>query len=429
MSSENAAKSSFFDEIVLRTAENRGWNRIVRHGCSKSPLNLDSYPNLRSRFCQFNKNLVAMMRTHIYVSACFFAASALVSCSSKDTPTNPNPNPTVTDTSTTLTALALPSGTTAPDYNSQTVEAIWSTAAPLAVTASAIGDNFTGTSFPVTVKSVVSGQNIYFLVQYADASANLLSQPLHFHGGDAKDPANWTVDKTTYEDGVSLIFEDPANQGKTGTKTFASDGCTMLCHTASTVDWTKGMFAENSGRYDLWYWHAGKGNASGYADDKISIGSPQYGIVKDDDNAEIYHYNVIDDNPGYEPFLVAGGTNRNLDKRYFIAEETAANFSNGVSKNPATNSAWVADDVVPSFAIAQPYDPSNDYFDVHAKGYYSNGTWTVKFQRKLNTGGANNLDTQFANGNEYLFSFAIHNNNAPGNHFGAANKVFKLKLP
>ena len=350
----------------------------------------------------------------------------MISCSTKSNPTTTTP--ITTDTSTTLTVLALPNGTAAPDYNSSTIEPIWSTAAPLAVTADAIGDNFTGSSFPVSIKSVVSAQNIYFLVQYNDPSPNYYGQPLHFHGGNPQTASNWTRD-ATYEDGVSLIFEDPANQGKSGTKTFTSDGCTMLCHTTTTAQWDKGMFSEsNGGRYDLWYWHAGKGNGSGYADDKISIGVPSYGIIKDDDNAEIYHNNV-DNSPGYLPFYVAGkNSNRNLDPLYFIAEESEQTFVNGVAINPATNSAWKADDIVPASTIALPQDASNDYFDVHAKGYYSNGSWTVKFQRKLNTG-IYNLDTQFASGNEYLFSFAVHNNNAPGNHYGAANKSFKLKIP
>ena len=368
-----------------------------------------------------------MMKTHIFSAVLIFTAFIFVSCSSKDNPSNSNPNTVGADTSTILSALLLPSGTAAPDYNSQTVEAIWSSASPLTVTASAIGDNFSGSSFPVTIKSVVSSQNIYFLVQYADASPNYLSQPLHFHGGDPQTPTNWTIDQNTYEDGVSMIFEDPANKGMSGTKTFTSDGCTMLCHTTTTSQWAKGMFAENAGRYDLWYWHAGKGNGSGYADDEISIGDPNFAISKDDGNAEIYDFNV-NNNPGFKPFYVAGGANRNLDKQFFIAEESDLAFDNTVTKNPGTNRAWVADDVVPSFTLALPTDPTNDYFDVQAKGYYSNGMWTVKFQRKLNTG-VYNLDTQFTRGNDYLFSFAIHNNNSPDNHFGAANKSFTLKLP
>jgi hypothetical protein len=372
-----------------------------------------------------------MIKTHTCVAAFLFAGSALLSCSSKDNPSSSNSVVKTPDSSstTTVASFKLASDADAPDYNSSTVESIWSNAIPLAVTASAIGDNFTGNSFPVTIKSVVSSQNIYFLVQYSDPSPNYFSQPLHFHGGLPSTSANWTIDETTYEDGVSLIFEDPAHQGLTRSKTFSTDGCTMLCHTISTSQWMKGMFAENDGRYDLWYWHAGKGNGSGYADDKISIGDPNFGIIKDDDNAEIYHYNVISDNPGYEPYLIAGGANRNLDEKFFIAEETAVPFTNNLTLNPVTQKSWAVDDIVPSFTLAIPQDPSNDYLDVRAKGYYSNGTWTVKFQRKLNTGGSDHLDTQFASGNEYLFSFAIHNNNAAGDHFGVANQSFKLKIP
>ncbi len=366
-----------------------------------------------------------MIKLFSLFAVAIIASVAMISCSTKS---NPTTTPTTTDTSTILTALALPNGTAAPDYNSSTIESVWSSAAPLAVTASAIGDNFSGSSFPVTIKSIVSSQNIYFLVQYNDATENNFQQPLHFNGGDPKTSTNWTIDNTTYDDGVSLIFEDPANQGKSGTKTFPADGCTMLCHTTTTSQWDKGMFSETNGRYDLWYWHTGKGNGSGYADDKIALGDPDFKIRKDDDNAEIYHNNVIDDNPGFQPYLVAGGTNRNLDKRYFIAEETKQTFADGVPINPATNKAWAANDIVSAYSISLPQDPTNDYFDVHAKGYYSSGAWVVKFQRKLYTG-ASNLDTQFSSGNEYLFSFAIHNNNAPGNHYGAANKSFKLKMP
>ena len=355
---------------------------------------------------------------------------ALVSCASKDNPTNTTP--ITTDTSTTLSAFKLVSDADAPNFNSSTIEPIWSSATPLAVTASAIGENFSGSSFPVTIRSVVSSQNIYFLVQYDDADENYFRQPLHFHGGDPKTPTNWDIDATTYDDGVSLIFEIIA--GNTGSKTFPADGCTMLCHTTTKnfgggLIAPPGMYSESVGRYDLWYSHAGKSSGSGFADDNVSIGIPNYQIKRDDDNnTEIYLNNVIDDNPGKEPFHVASGTNRNLNKQFFIAQESAQPFSNGMPINPATNKVWAADDIVPSYELAMPSDPTNDYFDVQAKGFYSGGKWTVKFKRKLNTGNTDN-DVQFVSGNEYPFSFAVHNNNAPGNHYGAANKSFKLKLP
>src|ERR1044071_9575317 len=105
-----------------------------------------------------------MRKTHMFLAVCFFASAALVSCSSKENPgdasnnNNNNNNTTVVD-STTLSAFKLTSDADAPDYNSSAVESIWNNAKPLVVTASAIGDNFTGASFPVTIKSVVSSDN------------------------------------------------------------------------------------------------------------------------------------------------------------------------------------------------------------------------------------------------------------------------------
>ncbi len=367
-----------------------------------------------------------MLKSLSYFCLCFLLSVLLISCSKKDSPTQT----TGTDTNPTLNSFKLASDADAPGVDPENVEPIWNSATALVATVSPIGNNFTGstTPFQVTVKSVVSSTNIYFLVQYSDPSPNYFTQPLHFKGGDPKTATNWTVDASTYEDGVSLIFEDPMHIGKSGTKTFAADGCTMLCHATTTALWDKGMFSETDGRYDLWYWHAGKGNGSGYADDRLSLGDPAYQTIQDDGNAENYENNLVNYNPGNLPFYVAAGTNRNLDKQYFIAKETAASFASGVSINPATNNAWAAGDLVSAYTVSSPSDPSNDYFDVKAKGFYSNGMWTVKFQRKLSTA-SNNNDVTFAHGSSYQFSFAVHNNNSPGNHYGVANKVFSLMIP
>jgi hypothetical protein len=355
-----------------------------------------------------------MYRTVYYIFACAVVAAALASCSSKDTPTG-----TTTVSASTLTPFKLASDADAPDYTSSTIESIWTNASPFTVNVSPIGNNFSGSSFPVTIQSIVSSQNIYFLVQYNDAEANYLEQPLKFKGGNSSTPSNWVLDSASHEDGVSFFFESVP--GTSGTKTFSADGCTMLCHTASSPNGA-GMYSENSGRYDTWFWHAGKGNGCGLADDDICIGDPVFAIQKDNDNDETYTYNVLGD-PDFLPYSVAGGANRNLDKKYFIATETAKALS---STNPATSTAWAAGDIVPSYTVALPVT-SSDYYDVKAQGYWANGKWIVKFQRKLNT--SSTLDTRFLNGVDYPFSFAIHNNTAPGNHFGVANKSFILRMP
>jgi len=342
-------------------------------------------------------------------------------------------NDTSTDNSNTgagntLTAFSLGSNSGALDVNSSTIEAVWANATALTVSVSPIGESFVGDpgSFNVSLKAVTTTQDIYFLSEYEDATDNTLRQPLKYNGGTVTDPTKWSHEVDSYDDGFSLVFQH--TPGTSGAKTFSSDGCQMLCHTAKTAQWDPGMFSESAGRYDMWYWNAGKSNGCGVADDKICIGSPNFEMQKDDINEENYLYNVIDFAPGFTPYLVAGASNLGLDKKYFIAQSDSKDFLASTSKNPATGSAWKSGDLVPSYYLSStnPHN-SGDYFDVAAKGYRSGSKWIVKFQRKLNTGSAE-LDIPFTLGNEYFFSFAVHNNNKPSNHYGAATKMFKLKL-
>jgi hypothetical protein len=358
------------------------------------------------------------MRTHItaYVLS-MFSALLIIGCKTATTPSD-------SGSGTTLTAIKI-ADTDAPDINSASMESCWNnTSGILTINPEKIGDNFSGSNTShISIQSVVTSQNIYFLVQYDDPEADYLDQPLHFTGGNPTMPSNWILDSSAHDDGVSFIFEQPASPGTSGSKTFSANGCTMLCHTETSANGA-GMYSENNGRYDVWFWHAGKGNGCGLADDEISIGNPVFGMNPDDVNSENYQNNILEENPGFLPFYIAGGTNNDLDKRYFVAEETAVRFG---AVNPLTNSAWVAGDRVPPYRVAQPVG-SSDYYDVKARGFWSAGKWKVKFQRKLNDGNIGN-DVQFASGNTYLFSFAVHNNTPKGNHYGTANQSFTLKLP
>jgi hypothetical protein len=350
--------------------------------------------------------------------------STLVLISSCKTATSPQDN-----SATTLTAFKLASDADAPNINSSTIEPCWNTAALLTLNPDKIGANFSGSNTSqISIQSVISSSDIYFLVQYDDPEENYLESPVHFKGGDPTDSKNWFVDNTKHQDGVSLIFENIP--GTTGSMSFSSNGCAMLCHAAQKnfgggLIVEPGMYSENEGRYDLWYWQAGKSNGSGYADDEISIGVPNYQLQLDIQSEDLFGYNLNKDFTGVLPFYVAGGSNRSLDKRYFIAEESEQAFG---ATNPASAKAWATDDLVPSSTLSLPTNPSDDNFNVKARGYWSAGKWTVKFVRKLSNGNTDS-DVQFANGNSYLFSFAVHNNNALGNHFGPANKSFKLNIP
>ncbi len=100
----------------------------------------------------------------------------------------------------------------------------------------------------------------------------------------------------------------------------------------------------------------------------------------------------------------------------------------GIEMNPATGSAWRAGDIVPT-SIITAIDPAgtSDFWDVKARGYWLNGKWTIKFKRALTTA-STAKDVQLSTRGSYPFAFAIHNNNAPEDHFGIANRSFKLNL-
>ncbi len=347
----------------------------------------------------------------------------LASCSSKENPTNT----TIPDV-TNLKAFKVTNPGDLPSVNTATVESIWQNATSLTFTASKIGANFSGSdrTFTVDVKSIVSDNDIYFLVQYDDPTEDYLRTPLAFLGGDPTDPTRWTK-LNAYDDGVSMIFE--MTPGTSGAMTFAANGCAMLCHTSATAVANAGMYSEDTGKYDLWYWHSGKSNGSGVADDDAVLGVPNFGILTDDNNAENYQNNILDGpTSGYTPYKIAGGNNRNLSKSDFIASETAVIFANNSTINPATGAAWKSGDRVPGYTIANPTPTSSDFFDVQSKGYWANGKWTVKFHRKLITNNSGS-DLVLVSAHQYLFSLAIHDNNSPNNHYGASQKAFKLIIP
>ncbi|MEO6941290.1 MAG: ethylbenzene dehydrogenase-related protein [Candidatus Kapaibacterium sp.] len=356
------------------------------------------------------------------------SALFLYACAAKMDPISPPSTAHNAPLDSTLLTSTKITAASEPDIASATIEPFWQNIPSLSAIAYPNRSFSSGsTPIPVSIKSVYSEGNIFFLVQYDDATEDLMNQALVFKGGNFRDPKAWTIDSSGYDDGFSFMFE--VAPGFTGAKTFKTDGCTMACHTTRTEAWAPGMFPENDGRYDVWYWRSSKSNATGLADDDAAIGIPEYGIIKDDPNDEPTNTN-IDNAPPYLPFKTLGGNNMGLDKRLFIATETSDMFGNML--NPITAMPWAANDRIPSTVIdvINPQTQS-DFYDVKSRGFWMNGKWTVKFKRALTTeSSATNImkDVAFTPGNDILFSFAIHDHCAPGNHFGVNDKSFKLRL-
>jgi hypothetical protein len=379
------------------------------------------------------RSSIGIRRSPIYAlcpTLCAIAISInLGSCASKDagaSPTAALPKTQQLDT-TLLTSVQIASSDE-PSTSSAMVEPIWNTASTLTAYATSTGGaTCDGSTIPVVIRSVYSQNNIFFLVQYADATNDVLESPLKFLGGDFSSGADWALDNTTHDDGFSMMFEiQPATSG---TQTFISNGCAVACHTAQGESWNPGMFAENDGRFDLWYWRASNSNASELAEDLVSVGSPNFSMHLDDPNAPIVQSNINSSTP-YLPLFTVGGDNSGIDKGRYISAKTMDAYGNIF--NVVTGKPWAAGDEVPSTTIAQ-IDPQkeNDSWDVKSQGFWSNGKWTVKFKRSLQTASSSGTapnDIAFAPGIRYPFSFAVHNHNAPGDHYGVSSHAFTLLL-
>lgn len=127
-------------------------------------------------------------------------------------------------------------------------------------------------------------------------------------------------------------------------------------------------------RADIWYWKARRTNPMGYADDKMQIVQPEF--QKD---------TAVLASPSYGSlYLVRPG-----DEGRAAFEEKIFYTYQG--------------DVLPRFYAQQP---QGSRADVRAKGTWSQGLWTIEFGRKLKTG--HDDDLAFDLGGVYLFAVSCY---------------------
>jgi len=215
------------------------------------------------------------------------------------------------------------------------------------------------------VKSAFDDNNIYFLVQWADATASTARNTLTFADG------TW-VRSAEEEDHLYLSFD-------VSFPDFAELGCAAACHLRERLDDTSDagvqfrtrMHTNGPGQVsDVWSWGSVATNPMGYADD-LSFGSSS---------------RVNDDARGFSTSnrkaLADGGL-----EPLFMSEF-------GVNANPAA--IFAADAGL--HPVAVPYDPTGllpgtripgvvhqvaggSRADVHAAGQWRNGKWTVELSR------------------------------------------------
>jgi hypothetical protein len=256
--------------------------------------------------------------------------------------------------------------------------------------------------FEGELRAVYTIDSVYFRVSWSDPDENSTPGRWHLNGSDPSQ--NWQREQSI-QDGFSFIF--PVSSTVTGHETgqtFANSGCAASCHPTASLQSYEGGHFPASGTVDVWYWQAGLGNTIGYADDQVARGGDggaQSNLRRPDSDAPVADLNYLTSEPLFPPYM-AGGTNGGFDPLRVLWKPTAAAFNPAVT-NPATGRAWAQGDEIPGWLLSPPAD---DRGDVHARGRYHDGVWTVEFARRLTTGSAN--DVQFnIDGSEY-FGVAVH---------------------
>ena len=196
----------------------------------------------------------------------------------------------------------------------------------------------------ILLRSVYSGDKVYFSVMVPD----IVENPLH-------KPWIWNKDKEAYETGEhredTFVFKWSMMDKEVNLSNFSDDSYTA----------------------DVWYWKANRTNPAGYADDKHQ----ELGNSPSEKSTE------LESATGKKRFLV-----RSSDQGKPAYKEL----------KPTEFTEFLIDRYPKS-------TPEGSRADVRAKGKWQGGLWTIEFERALNTGNAD--DVQFDLAKDYLFGVSI----------------------
>jgi hypothetical protein len=279
------------------------------------------------------------------------------------------------------------------------MEDVWKQASPLTVKVVG-GKNLPGGSTEVTLRSVYSGDTVYFLMQYKDETQSFRRSPWQKQADGSwlklKDPNDKGGDNNLYyEDKFSILWNisSPA---------FEAKGCLSACHTGEGKPYGN-MYTKDAGELlDNWHWKSVRTGPNGQIDDQY-IDSTRYdpekakeaGRKSDPKTGGGYVDNVSDDKKGPK-FALKG--NKPAPPYWILDSE----------KEPFDGSKYKAGDEVPGIIVA-PF--TGDRGDVSARHVWKDGVRTIEFSRKLVTG--SQFDVQFNDlKKQYAFGVAVFDNAA-----------------
>lgn len=269
-----------------------------------------------------------------------------------------------------------------------TVEAAWEQSPALKLTLDKTPykpDGFPGaTTTEITLRSAYDAENIYFVVQYKDATKSLARLPWVKQADGTwkqmRQPDSSGHENHYFEDKFAMLWDIKA-------RGFSKLGCAVVCHMAVGGK-LKGVDDTSPGRkyttkegdtVDLWTWEGVHGSADGQFDDMF-----------------------INDNKPENKADWGRRADGDADGGYVDNVNEAKNGPAFMSAKPDADKPWITDadkvpfvdtfkpgDSVPG-SVVKPY--AGPRGDVTCASSYADGQWTIEFKRKLVTAGRRQHD-------------------------------------
>ena len=286
----------------------------------------------------------------------------------------------------------------APPAMDGTVDATWN-GAPVTTVKVVGGKNLPGGSTEVAMRSVYSGDSVYFMYQYKDETQSFKRGPwVKQADGSWKklsDPADKGGDNNLYyEDKFAILWN-------ISSPSFEQKGCMSACHTGEGKPFGNKYTPGAGERLDMWHAKSVRGAASiGQIDDQYvddtrydAVKAPEAGRKGDPKTGGGYVDNQTDDKKAPK-FALRG--NKPAPPYWIVDGE----------KEPFDDTKYKAGDEVPSIIVA-PF--TGDRGDIPGTAVWKNGVWTLVMKRKLVTG--SEFDVQFDDLKKaYAFGVAVFDN-------------------
>lgn len=304
----------------------------------------------------------------------------------------------------------------APDLDGVADDAVWADA-PEVVIPVEDGANMGETD--VTLKSVYTGDTVYFLVTWADPTESWLRAPWEKQSDGTwqklSDPNDKGGDNNLYyEDKLAFFWSIADSIPK-----FENRGCFTACHEGEESDAKPYglMYTDEEGQLgDIWHWKAVRN--LNQADDQYldwtpySADTPNAGRKSDAADSGGYVDNQTEDKT-LPAFMPPDGGNKDGSPGYILDSE----------KVPFDDSLFQAGDRIPGIIKSEFV---GDRGDLSAGWTYSDGVWTLELGRALDTG--SDTDVQFTDlAATYYFGVAVFDNASVRHAYqdGATPFVFK----